>query len=77
MQELGKWMTIAGVLIAALGGWLWKNGNFGMFGSLVSHLGRLPGDLSWQRDGVSVYLPITTCILLSLVITLLSWLLRR
>ena len=77
MQELGKWLTMVGLLMAAAGGWLWKNGNFGVLGRLFSHLGRLPGDVSWQRDGMSVHVPITTCILLSLLITLLSWLLRR
>jgi hypothetical protein len=40
-------------------------------------LGRLPGDISIQRDGFSFYAPITTSILVSLVLTLVFWLVRR
>jgi uncharacterized protein HemY len=40
-------------------------------------LGRLPGDISIQRNGLSFYFPITTSILVSLVLTLVFWLVRR
>lgn len=40
-------------------------------------LGRLPGDIAIQRDGFSFYLPITTTLLLSGVLTLLLWLWRK
>ncbi|WP_290651287.1 DUF2905 domain-containing protein [Aquisalimonas sp.] len=40
-------------------------------------LGRLPGDIIIERDGFTVYVPITTCILISVVITVIFWLLRR
>ena len=47
---------------------------------LPGFLGRLPGDLSWSRGNVRVVLPIGTCILLSLILTIivsfLSWLRR-
>ncbi len=40
-------------------------------------LGRLPGDLLIQREGFRFYFPITTGLLVSLVISLVLWLLRR
>jgi len=40
-------------------------------------LGRLPGDINIQREGFSFYAPITTSILVSLVLSLVFWLVRR
>ena len=40
-------------------------------------LGRLPGDIVVQRDGFRLYFPITTSLLVSLVLSLLFWLFRR
>jgi len=39
--------------------------------------GRLPGDIHIVRDGFSFYFPITTCILVSLLLSILLWLIRR
>ena len=39
--------------------------------------GRLPGDISIEREGFSFHLPLTTCLLVSLALTFLVWLLRR
>jgi len=40
-------------------------------------LGRLPGDIHIERDGFSFYFPITTGLIISAVISLVLWLLRR
>jgi hypothetical protein len=40
-------------------------------------LGRLPGDISIERDGFRFYLPITTSIIISLLLTLIFWLFRK
>jgi hypothetical protein len=40
-------------------------------------LGRLPGDLLFERPGVRVYIPLATMLLVSLVISVLMWLFRR
>lgn len=40
-------------------------------------LGRLPGDLVIRREGFTLYFPLVTCLLVSLALTLLFWLLRR
>lgn len=70
MQELGKIICVIGVLLATVGFLIWKVG--GRF-----PIGRLPGDISIQKPGFSFYFPITTCILLSLILTLILWLLRK
>lgn len=43
----------------------------------LSWFGRLPGDIRIERDGLRLYVPITSMILVSLVLTLLSWIFRR
>jgi hypothetical protein len=70
MRELGKMIFIAGLVMALVGLALWKTGGLG-------GLGRLPGDISVQRPGFSFYFPITTCIVVSIILTLLMWLFRR
>lgn len=40
-------------------------------------IGRLPGDIIINRPGFKIYIPITTMIVISLIITLISWLLRK
>ena len=40
-------------------------------------LGRLPGDIVIERDGFTLYVPITTCLLISVVASALIWLIRR
>jgi len=66
-------LVIIGLLIAVLGLLVWSGGSI----PLVSRLGRLPGDIYIRRDNFTFYLPITTCIVLSIVISLLIGLLRR
>ncbi len=43
----------------------------------VPWIGRLPGDIRIERPGFSLYLPLGTCLLLSLVLSLLAWLVQR
>jgi hypothetical protein len=40
-------------------------------------LGRLPGDIALQRQNFSFYFPIVSCVVISLVLTLLFWLFRK
>jgi hypothetical protein len=45
---------------------------------LISWFGRLPGDIHIERDGMRIFIPITSMIILSLALTLLvNWLFRR
>lgn len=66
MDGLGRTLVIAGLGLALLGALIWGLGNVKGL-----PLGRLPGDLSVRRDGFSFYLPITTMLLLSVVVSLI------
>ena len=71
MNELGKFLFIFGLIIAGIGLLLWSG-----FGK--DWLGRLPGDIHYYGKGnFSFHFPIVTCLILSLVLTGLAWLLRK
>ena len=40
-------------------------------------LGRLPGDIGYEHDGTAFYFPLVTCILISVVLSVLFWLFNR
>jgi hypothetical protein len=66
---MSRTLIIAGVVLIAVGiawPWLVKLG-----------LGRLPGDIHIERDGFHFYFPLTTGILVSAVVSLIIWLMRR
>lgn len=69
MPELGKTLVLLGLAIACVGAIVWSG-----FGR--SWLGRLPGDIHARWGNTDVYFPIATCVLVSVALTLLSWLLR-
>ena len=71
MQEVGRFVVIIGVLLVVAGVILWR------FPSLFGWMGKLPGDISVQKGNFSFYFPVVTCIIVSIVVTLLSWLFRR
>ena len=73
MRELGRSLIFAGAALAAVGAVMWFAARPG---GLPLRLGRLPGDIAWQCKNGSFYFPITTCILLSVVFTLISWLVQ-
>jgi hypothetical protein len=72
MAELGKTLLGVGVLLVALGGAMVLASRLGL------PLGRLPGDLHWRsRNGnTQVFFPLATSILLSLLFSLILWLVR-
>ena len=43
----------------------------------IPWLGKLPGDLFFKGEKVSIYFPITTCIIISVILSIIVWLLRR
>ena len=46
-------------------------------GPKIPWIGKLPGDISIQRENFSLYFPLTTCIIISIILTLLFYLFRR
>jgi hypothetical protein len=73
MADVGRMLVVLGVLLVVVGALLWLGG-----AGRVPFLGRLPGDFHIQRGNWSFYFPLTTSILLSVVLTLiLAFLSRR
>lgn len=67
---LGKMLIIIGLCVLAIGIAL-------ILFDKIPWFGRLPGDISYEGKRVHFYFPITTCILISLIITLILWILGR
>ena len=68
--HFGKLLILAGAVLVAVGVILSLNVH-------LPWLGRLPGDIAVKKDSFSFYFPLTTCILMSLVLSLLLYLFRR
>jgi hypothetical protein len=62
--EIGKLLILGGVILIVLGLLL-------LFAPHLPWLGKLPGDILIKKENFKFYLPITTCILISLLLTLL------
>jgi hypothetical protein len=68
---LGRFLIVAGVLLIVAG----LAVTFG--GRLPLRLGRLPGDIAIHGRNSSFYFPITTCLLVSVLLSLVLWIVRR
>jgi hypothetical protein len=64
LSDIGKVLVIAGVLLVIIGAVF-------SFGGKIPYIGKLPGDFFFERDGLSVYVPLATSIILSIVFTVL------
>ena len=67
-RELGKWLLLSGAALVAVGVLLLVGAR------LPLRLGRLPGDIAIEGRRGSFYFPVVTCLLLSVVMTLVFWL---
>jgi Protein of unknown function (DUF2905) len=70
MMPLGKSLVLVGIVIVLLGLLLWAF-------SSMPYVGRLPGDIYIRRGNFTFYFPLTTCILISIIATILFSLMRR
>jgi hypothetical protein len=64
-----RWLIVLGavlILIGLLWPWISKLG-----------LGKLPGDIAFERNGTRFYFPVTSSIIISIVISILLWLFRK
>ncbi len=68
-ENIGRFLLIAGGILAAVGLIFLVLGRFG--------LGRLPGDILIKRENLTIYFPITTMIIISILLTLFFSLFRR
>ncbi len=69
MQDLGRYLLVIGVFLAVLGIVLLIASRFG--------LGRLPGDLMFEKGPVRIYIPLVSSLIISLVLSLILWLFRK
>lgn len=69
-NELGKFLILLGLLCVGIGLFL-------SFGGTLKLLGRLPGDIRIERENFSFFFPLATCLLISLLLSLIFWLFRR
>lgn len=68
---MSKLLIILGLVLVGVG-LVWH-----YFPAIFQWIGHLPGDLKWKSGNVSVSFPIVSCLLLSLILSLLFWILRR
>ncbi len=71
MPELGRTILILGIVLVVAGGAIILLGRTGL------PIGRLPGDITYRGKNTTVYLPVVTCIVISVVLTLLSWIVQH
>jgi hypothetical protein len=70
MDLLGKTLIVFGLVLTGVGILIWSGLGKGW-------LGRLPGDINVERDGAGFHFPIVTCVLLSVLVSILLGILRR
>lgn len=70
-MDVGRTLLVVGLVLAAVGALVMVVGRLGL------PLGRLPGDIVVKREGFTLYLPIATSILVSVVVSLLALFFRR
>jgi hypothetical protein len=70
MGDAGKLLILFGAVLVIVGGLL-------MLAGKIPWLGRLPGDIFYKGEHGTFYFPIVTCLLISVVLSLLFYLFRR
>lgn len=70
LRLIGRYLIAAGVLLSIMGGLF-------LLGEKISWLGHLPGDIQIERKNFRFHFPLGTCIVLSMILSILLWLIRR
>lgn len=70
MAAIGKILVISGLVLAVAGLLL-------LLSDRVGWIGRLPGDITIRRENFTFYFPLATCLLVSAILSLLLWFLRK
>ncbi|MFC2149389.1 DUF2905 domain-containing protein [Candidatus Auribacterota bacterium] len=71
LKIIGKYLVIFGIILIGAGTVFW------FFPKFFSFFGKLPGDIVIKKKDLSFYFPLTTCILVSLILTFIFWLLGK
>jgi len=67
---IGKYLIIFGIVFIVVGVLL-------IFFNKIPYLGKLPGDFVIEKKNIKIFLPVTTLIIINLILLLISWLLRK
>jgi hypothetical protein len=70
VPDLGKMLIILGVIIVLVGLGV-------VFAHKIPYIGRLPGDIYIKKDSFTFYFPLTTSIIISILLTLIFWIFRK
>jgi hypothetical protein len=70
LREIGRTLLIFGGILVLVGAFFY----FG--GKLPFRLGKLPGDISYKSEHTAFYFPVVTCIVLSLALSAILWLIK-
>jgi hypothetical protein len=70
-------LPAVGRMLLALGAVLMLAGGLLLLAGKIPYVGRLPGDIVWRRGGFTLYVPLVTCLIASVLVSLVLWLLRR
>lgn len=70
MGGLGRTLILAGLALVVVGLVV-------SFSSRIPWLGKLPGDFTYKSGGLTIYLPLATCLLASVLLSVLSYFFRR
>lgn len=68
--QFGKLLIILGIMLIVVGGGFLLSGKFPL-------IGRLPGDIIIEKKNFTLYFPVVTCIVVSLVLTFVFWLIGK
>ena len=68
--DIGKIIIFIGLLLVVIG-------FIFMLGSKLPFIGKLPGDIAVERRNYSFYFPVTTCIIISIILSFILWLFNK
>lgn len=70
MKEIGRLFIILGIVFIVVGIILWSR-------IRIPFLGKLPGDIIVKKENFTVYIPIASCVIISIILSLLFWFFSR
>lgn len=70
-MQAGKILVIIGIILVVAGAVIW------LAGDKLDWLGRLPGDIRIEKENTRIYFPITTMLIISLLFSLIMWIIRK
>ena len=68
--SLGRLLIVTGIILILAG-------IFFLFGNKIPFFGKLPGDISYKKGNTAIYFPVVTCLVLSVVISLVLFLISK